>query len=106
MLLIYFSSRSQLAMVLIGLVLLLCIYIGIQAHRKRIRAGNEELVGMYGEITTMSDSRGKARALIRGEIWQVYSPETLEIGQMVQVVATHGLLLDVQAVQDSQKEIL
>lgn len=104
MLLVYFSAHSRLALVLIALVLILCIYIGIQAHHKRVRAGNEELIGMYGEVTAASNAKGKGRALIRGEIWQVYSATTLSAGQMIKVTATHGLLLDVEPVATQQEE--
>ena len=72
MLLVYFSSHSLIAMILVAITLLLCVVMAYQAHRNRIRGGNEELIGMFGEITEPSNAKGKARALIRGEIWQVF----------------------------------
>lgn len=98
MLLVYFSTHTTLALILVALVLLLCVVMAYQASRSRIRGGNEELVGMYGEVTDPSNPKGKARALIRGETWQVYSDQPLEPGQMIKVIATHGLLLDVEPV--------
>lgn len=106
MLLVYFSSRSITALVLIGLIILLGIIMGVQAHRKKIRAGNEELVGMVGEVTLASNAKGRARALIRGEIWQIYSTHELEVGQLIKVTATHGLLLDVKPIKGHQGDQL
>lgn len=106
MLLVYFSSRSLTALILIALVILLGVIMGIQAHRKKVRAGNEELVGMVGEVTMDSNAKGRARALIRGEIWQVYSNHELKVGQLVRVVSTHGLLLDVKHIKGHEGEQL
>src|SRR5690554_4871165 len=104
MLLVYFSSRSVTALILIALIILLAVVMGIQAHRKKVRAGNEELVGMAGEVTADSNAKGRARALIRGEIWQIYSPHELKVGQMVRVTSTHGLLLDVKPIKGREGE--
>ena len=98
MLLVYFGSQSVWALSLMGLILLLAVIIAVQAHRARVRGGNEELPGMIGEITTASDPRGRARALIRGEIWQVHADRPLQPGQTVRVRAEHGLLLEVEPV--------
>lgn len=106
MLLVYFSSRSLTALILIGLVVLLAVIMGVQAHRKRVRAGNEELIGMVGEVTMDSNDKGRARALIRGEIWQVYAPHELKTGQLIEVVSTHGLLLDVKPIKGHKGEQL
>ncbi|CAM5181550.1 Membrane-bound serine protease (ClpP class) OS=Castellaniella defragrans OX=75697 GN=HNR28_002812 PE=4 SV=1 [Castellaniella defragrans] len=96
MLLVYFSSQSTWALVMLGLVALLAVILGVQAHRNRARGGNEELPGMTGEITQASDERGRAWAMVRGEAWQVHSEESLTLGQTVRVRSAHGLTLEVE----------
>lgn len=100
MLLLYFGSKSVWALSLLGLILVLAAIIAIQAHRGRVRGGNEELPGMTGEVTQASDARGRARALVRGEIWQVYADTPLKLGQSVRVRAEHGLMLKVEPVPE------
>jgi membrane-bound serine protease (ClpP class) len=100
MLLVYFGSQSVWALSLLGLILLLGVIIAIQAHRGHARGGNEELPGMVGEVTQASDTRGRARALVRGEIWQVHASTPLRLGQAVRVRAEHGLMLEVEPVPE------
>ncbi|MGE4452001.1 NfeD family protein [Castellaniella sp.] len=100
MLLVYFGSQSAWALSLLGLILLLAAVIAIQAHRGRARGGNEELPGMAGEVTQASDARGRARALVRGEIWQVHADTPLRPGQAVRVRAARGLMLEVEPVPE------
>ena len=102
MLLVYFGSQSVWALSLLGLILLLAVVIAIQAHRGRARGGNEELPGMIGEITQASDARGRARALVRGEVWQVHADAPLRPGQAVRVLAERGLMLEVEPVPDRE----
>lgn len=100
MLLVYFGAQSLWALVLLGLILVLAVVIAIQAHRSRVLGGNEELPGMVGEVTESSDSRGRARVLVRGEIWQAHCQTPLCPGQAVQVMQAHDLLLIVKPVAD------
>jgi len=96
MLLVYFGAQSIWALGLLGLVLLLAVIIAIQAHRSRALGGNEELPGMAGEITELSDRQGRAWALVRGELWQVRSNTALRPGQSVRVMKVRGLTLLVE----------
>lgn len=105
MLLVYFGSQSVWALSLLGLILLLAAIIAIQAHRRRVRGGNEELPGMIGEITQASDDRGRARALVRGEIWQVHAGTPLRPDQAVRVRAEHGLMLEVEPVPEGDDSL-
>lgn len=100
MLLVYFSSQTTWALVMLGLVLLLGAVLGVQAHRTRARAGNEELPGMTGEVTEASDARGRSWAMVRGEAWQIRSDLPLKAGQVVRVRTVHGLVLEVEPLQD------
>lgn len=103
MLLVYFGVQSVWALVLLGLILILAVVIAIQAHRNRVLGGNEELPGMVGEITEATDKRGRGRALVRGEIWQVYCETPLQAGQMVRVIRARDLLLVVQPLADDTR---
>lgn len=100
MLLVYFSSQSVWALGLLALVLLLAVIIAIQAHRGRARGGNEELPGMTGEVTEPSDARGRAWALVRGEVWQVRSDAPLHVGQEIRVLRARGLMLAVEPIPE------
>ncbi|HEX2518967.1 MAG TPA: NfeD family protein [Castellaniella sp.] len=100
MLLVYFSSQSTWALVMLGLILLLGAILAIQAHRSRARGGNEELPGMTGEVTQASDSRGRAWAQIRGEAWQVHADQPLALGQSVRVQSAQGLTLEVEPISE------
>ena len=100
MLLLYFGSHSVWALTLVGVILLLAVVLAIQAHRARVRGGNEELPGMMGEVTLASDARGRARAMVRGEIWQIQAARPLQPGQAVRVLAVHGLMLEVEPVPE------
>ena len=100
MLLVYVGPQSVWALSLLGLILLLAAILAIQAHRRRVRGGNEELPGMVGEVTQASDARGRARALVRGEIWQVHADAPLRLGQAVRVRAERGLMLEVEPVPE------
>lgn len=99
MLLVYFSSQSTWALVMLGLVLLLAVILAVQAHRARARGGNEELPGMTGEVTEASDARGRSWAMVRGEAWQVHANEPLTAGQVVRVRAVRGLVLEVEPIR-------
>ncbi|WP_322995034.1 NfeD family protein [Castellaniella sp.] len=100
MLLVYFGAQSLWALVLLALILALAVVIAIQAHRSRALGGNEELPGMVGEVTEATDARGRARALVRGEVWQVRCTSPLSPGQAVRVIQAHDLLLIVEPLAD------
>ncbi|WP_345797875.1 NfeD family protein [Castellaniella sp. MT123] len=100
MLLVYFSSQSVWALGLLGLVILLAVVIAVQAHRSRAQGGNEELPGMTGEVTEPSDARGRAWALVRGEVWQVRADVPLHPGQGVRVLRARGLILLVEPIPE------
>lgn len=99
MVLVYWGVNSVWALVGIGLILLLAIILGVQAHRMRVLGGNEELLGMCGEVTEASDARGYAYASVRGEIWRIRSRGRLAEGDWVRVRKARGLTLDVERIE-------
>lgn len=96
MVLLYWGADTWWALLAVGLILLLAVILGIQAHRMRVLGGNEELPGMRGEVTQASDPRGYAYALVRGEVWRVHAREPLAEGDVVRVRAARGLTLEVE----------
>lgn len=107
MLAVYWGINTTYTLIGLGLILLLAIILGIQAHRERVLGGNEELPGMIGEVTEASDPRGIAYALVRSEIWRVRCTQTLSVGDTIKVQAAPGLTLKVVRIDnglDAQSE--
>lgn len=96
MILLYWGADTWWALLAVGVILLLAVILGIQAHRMRVLGGNEELLGMRGEVTQASDERGYAYALVRGETWRVHATERLAEGDMVRVRSARSLTLEVE----------
>lgn len=69
--------------------------VAVQARRRPIVTGCEELIGSVGEL--VEDAHPEGFAFIRSENWRVHvrGSERLRKGQKVRVVGVHGLLLDV-----------
>src|SRR5690606_17482863 len=97
---VYAGANSVYALIGLGLILLLVVIMGIQAHRMRVHGGNEELPGMTGEVTEPSDAHGRAYALVRSEIWRVRCSQRLVPGDTIRVQAVDGLTLEVIRIND------
>ena len=72
--------------------------------RRRMRSGKvqtgvEHLVGSTGETTERLAPWGHIRVL--GELWQAHSSIELPPGSRVRVVAVQGLVLEVEAVDET-----
>jgi membrane-bound serine protease (ClpP class) len=93
--------QSYWAIGLLLLIVLLAAWLAVLAHLHRAQGGNEELPGMAGEITQAPDARGRAWALVRGELWQVRARVPLHLGQAVRVRAVRGLVLEVEPMPES-----
>lgn len=107
MLAVYWGINTTYTLIGLGLILLLALILGIQAHRERVLGGNEELLGMTGEVTQPSDPHGIAYALVRSEIWRVHCAHTLSVGDVIKVQSAPGLTLGVVRINDglnAQKE--
>ena len=59
------------------------------AHRNKSVTGKEGMVGEVGTALTDIGPQGKVR--VHGEIWQASSPQPIESGNRVRVVAVEGL---------------
>lgn len=100
MLAMYWGINTTYILIGLGLILVLAVILGIQAHRERVLGGNEQLPGMVGEVTRASDAHGMAYASVRSEIWRVHCEQALSVGDAVKVQAAPGLTLDVIRIGD------
>jgi membrane-bound serine protease (ClpP class) len=89
--LIFGLAASSAAVVLLG------AHMALRARRQPVVSGREHLVGAQGEVERVDVD--EIWALIDGERWKVVSAAALTPGQRVTVLGSHGLTLDVQALQ-------
>ena len=68
----------------------------ILAHRNKSVTGKEGMVGEIG--TALTDIQSQGRVQVHGEIWQASSPQPIESGNRVRVVAVEGLNIQVARV--------
>jgi membrane-bound serine protease (ClpP class) len=61
----------------------------IRAHRNKSVTGDEGMVGEIG--TALTDIGAEGKVQVHGEIWQASSPQPIESGNRVRVVAVEGL---------------
>jgi membrane-bound serine protease (ClpP class) len=73
---------------------LVVIGMAVQARRRPVVTGREELVGAAGQIIQEADGQWWAR--VHGEIWKVHSRFDLRPGQRVRVTRIDGLVLEVR----------
>jgi membrane-bound serine protease (ClpP class) len=69
---------------------------GLRAQFLPVRAGRETLVGHTGEALTDLAPDAGGRIWIEGENWEATCDRPIACGQIVRVVAVHGLTLSVQ----------
>ena len=72
---------------------LVVIGMALQARRRPVVTGSEELIGSQGEIIEHADGQWWAR--VHGEMWKVRSQAHLHRGQRVRVTRIDGLVLEV-----------
>ncbi len=80
--------------VLTAAFFLIAIRSVINAHRKPVVSGREELIGSIGQILEDFEESGRIR--VHGEIWQVSSDISMRCGDKVRVIAVDGLILKVE----------
>jgi membrane-bound serine protease (ClpP class) len=73
---------------------LVVIGMAVQARRRPVVTGSEELIGAPGQIIREADGQWWAR--VHGEIWKVHSRFDLHPGQRIRVMSIDGLLLEVR----------
>ena len=74
--------------------LVFVIIYGIRAHRQKVSAGREELIGRVAEVTTVMEPKGTVR--IEGEQWAaILDKGRAEPGEEVLITKVEGLKLRV-----------
>jgi membrane-bound serine protease (ClpP class) len=79
-------------------LLALFSFLAVLAHRARynkVVTGDAGMIGLEGRAET--DLLPEGKVLVRGELWDAWSPMRLERGQPVRVTGVRGLLLEVAA---------
>ena len=64
----------------------------VEARRRPVQVGPQEIIGMRGVV------RGDGRVSVHGELWRVRADEPLREGEPVQVDALDGLTLRVHRI--------
>jgi membrane-bound serine protease (ClpP class) len=94
------SSPFAIPLIVAAAVPLLCIvaFLAVLAHRARynkVVTGDAGMIGLEGRAET--DLLPDGKVLVRGELWDAWSPLRLERGQAVRVTGVRGLKLEVSA---------
>lgn len=76
-----------------ALFIVVVVGMAMQARRRPVVSGAEEIIGSAGEI--LEDFESEGWALVHSENWKVKSGVPLKRGQRVRVIAINGLVLDV-----------
>ena len=77
-----------------ALFIVVVVGMAMQARRRPVVSGAEEIVGSAGEA--LEDFESEGWALVHSENWKVRSPVPLTRGQRVRVKAINGLVLEVE----------
>ena len=85
-----------LASIAVGIVEV--VYWQRRMRRGKVQTGVAQLVGATGEVTERLAPSGHIRVL--GELWQARSSAELPAGSRVRVIAVHGLMLEVEGIDE------
>ena len=90
----FYMGPGLITVISIGLAIFITVAIvwGIRAHRLRVSAGKEELVGKTAEVRTVMAPRGMV--FVEGETWTAIAEEgRAEPGDEVIITRVDGLRL-------------
>jgi membrane-bound ClpP family serine protease len=71
-------------------IVVMLIWLTVKAHQQKVSTGYEGIKGEQGVY------KGNNLALVHGELWKIEAKETLEPGDLVEVIAVDKLLLTVK----------
>ncbi len=78
--------------VIVAILLVITIIWGIRAHRQRVLAGREDLIGKSAEVVTAMEPKGTV--FVQGERWTAISEAgRIEPGEEVIITKIDGLKL-------------
>ncbi len=81
---------------IVALFTLVVLGAGLQALKRRPATGQEEMIGLIGEVRTALAPRGQVS--IRGELWEAVSDAPMQPGDRAEVTHVEGLHLHVKPV--------
>ncbi len=81
-----------IALPLVALIAFLTV-LAHRAHRGKVLTGDAGMIGLEGRAET--DLLPEGKVLVRGELWDAWSPTRLARGDRVRVVGVRGLKLEV-----------
>lgn len=84
-----------LSIVILAAFVLTMAYLARKAQKIRVATGEAGMVGLEGRAETALLPEGKV--MVRGELWEAWSPVRIEKGEPVRVVGVRGLRLEVTA---------
>lgn len=92
----YHIAWSAIAAMVLVNILLFVILLGmaIKARRQSVKHGLGVLIGAKGR--TLGDINLEGQAIIHGEIWSVRSKKFIASNQSIKVIATSGLVLEIE----------
>jgi membrane-bound serine protease (ClpP class) len=76
-----------------ALFIVVVVGMAMQARKRPVVSGSEEMMGAVGEV--IDDFAQEGWALVHSENWKIRSPVALKRGQKVRVTAINGLVLEV-----------
>jgi membrane-bound serine protease (ClpP class) len=80
----------------------LVLVMALNARRRPVVSGREQLVGAFAEATQDFDREGYVH--VRGENWFAVTATPVKRGEHLKVTKMDGLTLSVEPIQASQKE--
>ena len=88
--------------VVTALVFSLVVGMALQARRRPVVSGLEQMVGQVATVSSLLDER-LAMVAVHSENWRARSATALYVGQKVRIKAIDGLTLDVGPLDDKQQ---
>ena len=89
------EATLGVTLIIVALIVLVIFYVGVKAQFRRIKTGEEALIGTKGIATSDLTPKGEVR--VNGEFWQATAKEgQIAVGQPVEVVGLDGMFLVVK----------
>ncbi|MGD6852514.1 MAG: NfeD family protein [Candidatus Bathyarchaeia archaeon] len=88
-----------IVLLVVAAILAYLFYAGVKAQYKRVKTGEEALIGATGIATTDLNPKGEVRVL--GEFWQAISKDAnIPSGAPIEVVCLEGMFLVVKPAEE------
>jgi membrane-bound ClpP family serine protease len=89
------EETLAVTLIIVALIIAVIFYVGVKAQFRRVKTGEEALIGARGIATTDIKPKGEVR--VSGEFWQATARDgEIALGQAVEVVGLEGMFLVVK----------